>query len=494
MVRMNTTPIEPVRGMRDILPDDQDTKTRVQALLHEQIQNYGYRTIDLPILEHRDLYVRKMGEDLVGKVYEFSFGGRDLALRPEWTASVLRAYVAYMQDRPLPQRLCYSGPVFRYQIPQEHTYRQFSQLGVELVGATPPYADTEVLTLACAGLDAAGVDTYRVRLAHIGVVRDVLKQLDLAERTQGLLLWSLEAMRTDGVEAVREHLYELMGELPLDPALLEGLDDDQATTLLLGVFRAMGINLAYGTRPPEAIVGRLVRKLRRGDPQPRIDHALDLLWHLSQVCGPPTDALAQATTLLNEAGISLASLQELESILESLAHTGLSNQRMVLDFGMGRGLHYYTGLIFEMYDDNDVQLCGGGRYDDLVQVLGGTQSVPAVGFAYDVDRVCTSTSLADHLASRRHQVVVLATPDTYAAAHQVAHQLRQQQCIVCVDVVDCSVAEYLDSAYQRHLDAVVLPPSTEHDQTTLLWYDCTSQQEQRIHIDEVGILFGTETR
>lgn len=485
---MKTTPIEPVRGMRDILPDEQDTKARIHALLHEQIQHYGYRTIDLPILEHRDLYVRKMGEDLVGKVYEFSFGGHDLALRPEWTASVLRAYVAHMQDMPLPQRLCYSGPVFRYQTLQKHTYRQFSQLGVELVGATPPYADTEVLTLACAGLDAAGVGAYHVRIAHIGVVRDVLKQLDLAERTQGLLLWSLEEMRTDGVEAVRERLYELIGELPLDPAVLEKLDDEQATTLLLGVFRAMGINLAYGTRPPEAIVGRLVRKLRRGDPQPRIDRALDLLWHLSHVCGPPADALAQATTLLRDAGITSDSLHELETILTSLAHTGLSHQRMLLDFGMGRGLHYYTGLIFEMYDEHDVQLCGGGRYDDLVQVLGGTQSIPAIGFAYDVDRVCASTSLEKSPTGRRH-VVVLATLDTYAAAFQVANQLRHKNCVVCVDVVDCSVAEYLDSAHQRYLDAVVLPPSAEHDPTTLLWYDCTSRQEQRIHIDEVGLLF-----
>ncbi|MGB9634020.1 MAG: ATP phosphoribosyltransferase regulatory subunit, partial [Chloroflexaceae bacterium] len=97
--------IEAVRGMRDVLPAGQRQAVAARRALEATFEAYGYEPIDLPIIESRELYLRKLGEELAGKVYEFNFGGRDLALRPEWTASVLRAYVAHLQDQPLPLRL-----------------------------------------------------------------------------------------------------------------------------------------------------------------------------------------------------------------------------------------------------------------------------------------------------------------------------------------------------------------------------------------------------
>src|SRR5215203_5737704 len=141
--------IDSVRGMRDVLPQELAAQLAIAAQLDQTLAGYGYQPIELPIIEQRDLYLRKLGEELVGKVYEFRFGGRELALRPEWTASVLRAYVASMQDQPLPLRIAYSGPVFRYERPQRGTYRQFTQVGVELVGGPAPRADAEAIALAC---------------------------------------------------------------------------------------------------------------------------------------------------------------------------------------------------------------------------------------------------------------------------------------------------------------------------------------------------------
>src|SRR5512138_2891368 len=110
--------IDSVRGMRDVLPAELAGQLATSARLEHVLASYGYQPIDLPIIEQRDLYGRKLGEELVGKVYEFSFNGRELALRPEWTASVLRAYVGRMQGQPLPLRLRYAGPVFRNERPQ----------------------------------------------------------------------------------------------------------------------------------------------------------------------------------------------------------------------------------------------------------------------------------------------------------------------------------------------------------------------------------------
>ena len=150
-----STIIDPVRGMRDVLPADLSSQIIISARLERVLAAYGYQPIDVPIVEQRDLYLRKLGEELVGKVYEFSFNGRELALRPEWTASVLRAYVGRMQDQPLPLRLRYVGPVFRNERPQRGTYRQFTQVGVELIGGPTPRGDAECIALACEGLSAA---------------------------------------------------------------------------------------------------------------------------------------------------------------------------------------------------------------------------------------------------------------------------------------------------------------------------------------------------
>ncbi|MFN5933534.1 MAG: ATP phosphoribosyltransferase regulatory subunit, partial [Roseiflexaceae bacterium] len=125
--------VDAVRGMRDILPEELLRQQQVARRLNQRIALHGYQPIDLPMLEHRDLYMRKLGEELVGKIYEFSFNGRDLALRPEWTASVLRAYIANkFSEYPLPLRLSYTGPVFRDERPQRGTWRQFTQVGVEM--------------------------------------------------------------------------------------------------------------------------------------------------------------------------------------------------------------------------------------------------------------------------------------------------------------------------------------------------------------------------
>jgi histidyl-tRNA synthetase len=472
--------------MRDVPPDDQRTLYQVRTQLEALLVQYGYAALDLPIVEHRDLYLRKLGEELVGKIYEFAFGGRNLALRPEWTASVLRAYVAHLQDQPLPLRLSYSGPVFRYERPQRLTYRQFTQVGVEMVGGPPPRADAEIIALASAGLDAVGVKSHRVVIGHLGLVREMLTQLGLAERTQGLLAWGLEQIRTHGPEAVRERLREGQSDLPFDPVLFQGLDDEQATTLLLNLLRAMRVDLAFGTRPPEDIARRLLRKLRRDESQPRIDQALDLLGRLSQINGIAAETLPQVASLLDEAGLTTTTLDEIGAVLALLDAHGLARDRVILDFGLGRGLHYYTGMIFEMYDSNNIQLCGGGRYDDLVLALGGRQSIPAVGFAYGVERVVAAIEQpVDNNATRREVLVAPVTDHDYAYALEAARRLRARSFVVTLDVRGRSVTSNLRDAARRGIAYVAIVGSEERERREVVWRNLDTREERRVSIDEL---------
>lgn len=477
-----STIIDPVRGMRDVLPGELAPQIAITACLERVLAEYGYQPIDLPIIERRDLYLRKLGEELVGKVYEFSFNGRDLALRPEWTASVLRAYVGRMQDQPLPLRLRYAGPVFRNERPQRATHRQFTQIGIELIGGPAPRADAECIALACAGLRAAGVRSYRVRLGHVGLIRQILAALELTERTQVLLVWSLERMREQGPAAVREQLAAAHGDVPFDAALLDGLDDAQAEALLLRSFEAIGVDLRFGTRSPQAIVGRLVRKLRREDPQPRIDRALALLDRLCRVQGPPDEALPAAAALLREFDLLASGLDELRAILRLIGAHGLSGDQIALDFGLGRGLHYYTGAIFEIYAGDDMQLCGGGRYDDLVTALGGRQPVPAFGFAYGLERVVAAVEQPPAAPPAREALVVAATDDVYPYALRVARVLRERGCVVTVDVRGRSVAGNARDATRRGIGYLAIVGVVEQEREELIWRDLVGREERRLKL------------
>ncbi|MBC8161507.1 MAG: ATP phosphoribosyltransferase regulatory subunit [Roseiflexaceae bacterium] len=481
---MNGT-IDAVRGMRDVLPADYTAQALVATRLERALALAGYQPIDLPILERRDLYLRKLGEELVGKVYEFSFNGRELALRPEWTASVLRAYVARMQEQALPLRLRYAGPVFRNERPQRATYRQFTQIGVELIGGPAPRADAECLMIACAGLDAAGVADYRVRIGHIGLIRAVLGSLGLQERTQGILAWSLERMREHGVDAVREQL-DQEEEPDFDAALLEGLSDQQAEALLLRALGAIGVKLQFGTRPPEAIVQRLVRKLRREDQRPAIERALILLERLAQITGPPAQALPQAEALLREFALPSTGLDELRSILDLVVASGVPESRLLVDFGLGRGLHYYTGAIFEIYA-GDLQLCGGGRYDDLVTTLGGRQATPAVGFAYGLERVALAVPAAAG-ATRPAEVLVVPSEDAaFAYAQRVAAQLRERGYIATVDVRGRNAATNARDAARRGTSFLAVVSTEQAETGELAWRDLASREERIVEIELIPV-------
>ena len=460
--------VDAVRGMRDVVPEEYIRQQVITRQLNQLITLHGYHAIDLPVLEHRDLYMRKLGEELVGKIYEFAFHGRDLVLRPEWTASVLRAYIANkFSDQPLPLRLSYTGPVFRYERPQRGTWRQFTQVGVEMIGAPAPRGDAEILALACAGLDAVGIHDYRVSLGHIGIIRTLLGSLGLSERTRSVLTWSLERMRSRGVDVVRDALLsEIEGERQaFDTTLLEGLDDAQAEDLLLHTLRSIGVNLQFGTRPPEEIVRRLVRTMRTNDQRATIERAIDVLAELSAIRDTPDAAIASLQALIARYQLPDPGLADIQALVALLPMHGLDTTRVTLDFGLGRGLHYYTGMMFEIDNPSGLQLCGGGRYDELVTALGGRQMTPAVGFSYGLERVVLAAPLP--VVPRTRSVAVIPhDADTYQQAIHVAQRLRHAGIVAQCEMRDRALSQQLKDAQRRGMVAVVV--SAESQTTGLL--------------------------
>ena len=166
------------RGTRDFLPEEMESRREVERGMREVARTWGYREICTPEFEELELFTIRSGEGIIQEMYVFEDkGGRQLALRPELTAPVLRMYVNEGRTLPKPLRWFYFADCFRYERPQKGRYRQFWQFGVELIGADSALADAEVIMLANEILSASGI-TFSLHVGHLSFMRTLLGQLE----------------------------------------------------------------------------------------------------------------------------------------------------------------------------------------------------------------------------------------------------------------------------------------------------------------------------
>lgn len=417
-----TRPVERVRGVHDRLVGELARADELGRRLVANASSHGYQRVDTPVLEHTDLFLRKSGGDRVAQLYAFEHRGRNLALRPEFTAPAVRLFVEHLQGEPLPVRLSFTGPVFRYEKPQSGRSRQFTEFGCELIGASGPLADAEIINLALDGLNLAGVERPRLVLGHIGIVINFLGGLDIDQRAQDWLTWSMERVRKGDQSAhdLPPHLQRLEASLDDERRIPEPDDEIDAETVA-AILRQAGVEFQGGTRTPEDIVRGLFAKRRRRYDAQLLRDAAGFVSELTRLVGPPDSVMQPLRNLVVANGLDVTPLDELDQIIGLLAATGFNPSDIWLDLGMGRGLHYYTGMLFEIYADatDGPQLCGGGRYDDLAQVLGARQPVAACGFSYGLERVMAATG-PDEDSPAQTQVLVLQGDDPGGALNLAA--------------------------------------------------------------------------
>ena len=182
------------RGTRDFLPDEMRRRRFVEDVMRDLSNRWGYVEVKTPTFESSELFTIKSGEGILEEIYSFKDkGGRDIALRPELTAPVMRMYVNELQVSPKPIKLFYFDNCFRYERPQKGRFREFWQFGVEIIGGKFPDADCEIIALASEIVNALGVEA-RLHIGHLGVIRSVLK--DLPSETQNAVFsWWIRRMR-----------------------------------------------------------------------------------------------------------------------------------------------------------------------------------------------------------------------------------------------------------------------------------------------------------
>jgi histidyl-tRNA synthetase len=184
---------QPVRGMRDQIGQEAQTLSYVISKARETAQLFGFQEAITPIVEPLELLSAKSGDEIRQRMFIFDdLGGRRVALRPEFTASIARLATTALRSEPKPFRLFSVGSVYRYDEPQKGRYREFWQANFELMGSAKPEADAEIILLANSLLKNVGLTGYAIKLGHIGIVKAILSQECVDEKTQNAVFQKMD--------------------------------------------------------------------------------------------------------------------------------------------------------------------------------------------------------------------------------------------------------------------------------------------------------------
>ncbi len=212
---------QPVRGTRDLVGAEAQTLRYVIDQAQKTAQLFGFQEVITPVVESFELLSAKSGEEIRQRMFIFDdLGGRKVALRPEFTASIARLATTALRNEPKPLKLFSAGTVYRYDEPQKGRYREFWQANFELMGSSKPEADAEIILLANSLLKNVGLKNYAIKLGHIGVVKAILTQEGVDDKTQNAVFQKMDKKEYEAAygllnancKAVLEGLVALKGE------------------------------------------------------------------------------------------------------------------------------------------------------------------------------------------------------------------------------------------------------------------------------------------
>jgi histidyl-tRNA synthetase len=187
-----------VRGMRDLIGEEAQTFTYIIANARKTAELYGFKEVITPHVEPLELLSAKSGEEIRQRMFIFKdLGERQVALRPEFTASIARLVTTALRNEPKPLRLFSVGTVYRYDEPQKGRYREFWQSNYEIMGSARPEADAEIVLLTNSLMASLGLQGYAFKIGHIGVIRGILSQEGVDDKTQNAVFQRMDKKEYD---------------------------------------------------------------------------------------------------------------------------------------------------------------------------------------------------------------------------------------------------------------------------------------------------------
>lgn len=387
------TIVQTPRGAKDILPKEAYFKSRLEQRAGELIEAWGYSRVYTPTFEFYDALAQADGHVLADILYRFvDREGATLALRPEMTIPIARMVATRYHRDDMPLRLYYIGNVFRYAEPQAGRYREFTQVGIELVGAAGPRADAEVVSVAAAVLEGLGLTSFRLDLGHIGFFRGLVEAVS-DNRAAGALNEALLAQDYVRYEAVVRE-----SDLP---------EERKQALLALPTLRGDGSVLEEA------------RRLAQGS-----DGALRAV-----------DNLAAIYQLVKAAGLG---------------------ERVGIDLGITKDLNYYSGFLIEGYTPElGFTLASGGRYDALIGRFGQDFPATGFAFSIERAMLALDRQGWREPPPPPPAIFLIADEGDQARLFEFAAFLRRRGLRVEVDVSGMAPGEALAYAVKKQIDKVI---------------------------------------
>jgi len=417
-----------VRGMRDFLPEDAEKLRYVEQVARELAVLYGYEEILTPVVESYELLAAKSGEELRQRMYAFKdLGGRKVALRPEFTASVARLVATKLRNAPKPLKLFCFGSLYRYDEPQYGRFREFWQANYELIGSDKPEADAEILMITSHLLRKLGLKNYYFKIGHVGILRGILSQEDIREKQQNQIMQMLDKKRWDEALATINQLGA----------------SQQCITALKKIFKIHGRNATKILKETE----KTVQSYENG----------------------------------------VKAIENLREIL-TFAQSHGDKFETLIEPRFARGLEYYTGIIFEAYIPQlEIALGGGGRYDKLIELFGG-EHTPAVGVAQGTDRIVLAMEkqrTAFEIRRGKRVVIIPISQEMKTKAFEISVTLREEGIPTEVEVMGRTVSRALSDADRRKVAYAVLVGPDEFKNGKVVLRNLETRKQTTVNISEL---------
>lgn len=385
--------MQALKGTHDILPEEVYKWDYMEGVIRDVCARYGYKEIRTPIIEATELFQRGIGDttDVVTKeMYTFTDrGNRSVTLRPENTASVVRAYLEHkMYGDQQVHKMFYIGSMFRYDRPQAGRYREFHQFGLEVLGASSPLADAEVIAMACEIFHKLGLRDLDLHLNSIGD-----KNCRPAYRQK--LIEFFEGKKDQLCDDCRERLYK-------NPLRILDCKEEGCKKASVG--------------------------------------APEITDYLCDDCH--------------------AKFEAVKHYLDGLGISYTVDPRLV------RGLDYYTNTAFEIqYPPLGAQsaVCGGGRYDGLVEEIGGP-STPGIGFAIGLERLLLALEMQNLIPAPKSQkrvYIAALGEDAVAEGFKIQEELRGLGVLTDMDLQGRSLKGQMKQAGKLDSQFTVIIGSNE---------------------------------
>lgn len=416
-------------GFRDFAPEDLAVRSHVFDAWRRVSRRYGFQEYDGPPLEALELYVEKSGEEIVSQLYNFvDKGERQISLRPEMTPSLARILAERSRALPKPIRWFSIPQLFRYERQQRGRLREHFQWNVDVVGEDGVAADAEVLAVALDALQDLGLKAEDLR-ARVSDRRLLAALLQAAGVAEDRLLAAFGVIDKIEREPRERSLERLMREAAVSP---------QAAGEILDLFD-----------------------------DPRLDAVKARYGHDGSV---------------------MQEVERLESYLATLAAMELGDF-VDFDLTIVRGLAYYTGIVFEIFDRKGEfrAICGGGRYDRLLERVGG-ESLPAVGFGMGdvvLTELLRERGLLPDVSRALDYFIVCVGDEVRDRALTLAHRLRNRGASVAYALKGAGVRKQFKSAESEGAREVIVLGPEELAQGVAKVREMSTGQEREVSMESL---------